>query len=244
MTTIQPKILVVDPDPRIRRFLASGLELGNLSAVDAAEGNEAIRLATLKSFDLIILELELPDMDGSRVLERIRAWSNIPILVLSGRATIEEKVRLFELGADDYVTKPFSMEELLARTKALLRRAAQQAFRESILEVGRLKINFSSKTVFVDDVQVKVRPKEYLFLQMLAQYPGYVVEQRAILTKIWGPEHADDVQYLRVAANRLRSIIEIEPDRPRILLTEVGVGYRLASPTSATAEPPAAIREQ
>ena len=164
--------------------------------------------------------------------------------MLSGRATFEEKVRLFELGADDYVTKPFSMEELLARTKALLRRAAQQAFRESILEVGRLKINFSSKTVFVDNVQVKVRPKEYLFLQMLAQYPGYVVEQRAILTKIWGPEHADDVQYLRVAANRLRSIIEIEPDRPRILLTEVGVGYRLASPTSATAEPPAAIRAQ
>jgi two-component system KDP operon response regulator KdpE len=234
MTKIQPTVLVADPDARMRRFLTSGLELENYLATDAADGTEALRLATLKSVDLIILEPALPDMDGSEVLERVRAWSNVPVLILSARTNVEEKVRLFGLGADDYVTKPFSMEELLARTKALLRRSAQQTFGSNVLEIDRLKLNFSSRSVFVDNVQVKVRPKEYLFLQMLAQHPGCVIDQRELLTRIWGPEHVADVQYLRVIANRLRNIIEGEPSHPKILLTELGVGYRLAPPTVAS----------
>lgn len=236
MTKLQPNILVVDADLRMRRFLVHALTLNNLTAVGAVEGNEAIRLATLRDLDLIILELDLPDMDGASVLERIRAWSNVPCLVLSSRTSVAEKVRLFTLGADDYVTKPFSMEELLARTKALLRRAGQHTTftSASVVEVDRLKIDLSRQSVFVDDAQVKFRRKEYQVLEMLAQHPGYVIGQRALLTKIWGPEHAEDAHYLRTVVNRLRAVIEVKPDRPKILLTEVGVGYRLASPTGAS----------
>jgi two-component system KDP operon response regulator KdpE len=234
MTKIeQGTILVVDADKRMQRFVARGLALADFSALQAADGNEAIRLATLKTLDLMVLDLDLPDMDGSTVLERIRSWSDLPVLVLSARASVNDKVRLFELGADDYVTKPFSMEELLARIRALLRRATHQSFRETVVEVDRLKINLSSRTVFVDGVAVKVTRKEYLVLQMLAQYPGYVVEQRALLTKIWGPEHAEDLQYLRIVISKLRAIVELKPDDPKILLTEIGVGYRLAAPASS-----------
>lgn len=231
MTKRQPNVLIIDPALRFRNLLTNGFGAANYLTVEAALGSDAIRLIALKEIDLILLEPDLPDMDGAEVLERLRSWSAIPVIVLSTRTMVDEKVRFLDLGADDYLTKPFSMEELFARARALLRRSVRQTFGRSVLEVGRLKIDFATKTVFVQDEEVKFRPKEYMFLEMLARQPGRTVDQQHLLVEIWGPDHADDVEYLRVAASRLRAAIELEPSRPTILLTDVGVGYRLASPT-------------
>jgi two-component system KDP operon response regulator KdpE len=230
MTKRQSNVLIVDPALRFRNLLAHGLAAANYVTVEAVLGSDAIRHLTLKEVDLIILEPDLPDMDGAEVLERLRTWSTVPVVVLSTRTMVDEKVRFLDLGADDYLTKPFSMDELLARMRALLRRRLQQTFGRSVLEIDRLKIDFATRTVFVQDEEVKFRPKEYMFLEMLARQAGHTVDQQHLLTEIWGPEHAENVEYLRVAASRLRAAIELEPSRPKIILTDVGVGYRLASP--------------
>ena len=225
-----PNVLVVDDEVQIRRFLRSGFELDGYSVSEAENGREAIRAATLKPTDLIILDLALPDLDGSQVLERIRSWSNVPIIILSVKSSEMEKVRLFELGADDYVTKPFGMAELLARSKVVLRRKARATTGDSVVRIDRLKIDLAARNVFLDEERLTLTPKEYRLLQVLAQYPGNVVTHQELLKGIWGLPHINDTHYLRIVVRKLRQKIEADPNQPRILLTELGVGYRLAPP--------------
>jgi len=229
-TAAIPNVLVVDDELQIRRFLRSGFELDGYSVNEAENGREAIRAATLRPTDLIILDLALPDLDGSQVLERIRSWSSVPIIILSVRSSEAEKVRLFELGADDYVTKPFGMAELLARSKVVLRRKTRATTGDSVVRIDRLKIDLAARNVFVDEERLTLTPKEYRMLQILAQHPGNVLTHQELLKEIWGLPHINDTHYLRIVVRKLRQKIESEPNRPRILLTELGVGYRLAPP--------------
>jgi len=225
-----PNVLVVDDEVQIRRFLRSGFELDGYSVNEAENGREAIRAATLRPTDLIILDLGLPDLDGSQVLERVRSWSNVPVIILSVKSSEMEKVRLFELGADDYVTKPFGMAELLARSKVVLRRKARATTGDSVIRIDNLKIDLAARNVFVGDERLTLTPKEYRLLQILAQYPGNVVTHQELLKEIWGLMHINDTHYLRIVVRKLRQKIEADSNRPRILLTELGVGYRLAPP--------------
>jgi two-component system KDP operon response regulator KdpE len=225
-----PNVLVVDDEVQIRRFLRSGFELDGYSVNEAENGREAIRAATLRPTDLIILDLGLPDLDGSQVLERVRSWSNVPVIILSVKSSEMEKVRLFELGADDYVTKPFGMAELLARSKVVLRRKARATTGDSVIRIDNLKIDLAARNVFLGDERLTLTPKEYRLLQILAQYPGNVVTHQELLKEIWGLPHINDTHYLRIVVRKLRQKIEADSNRPRILLTELGVGYRLAPP--------------
>jgi two-component system KDP operon response regulator KdpE len=225
-----PNVLVVDDEVQIRRFLRSGFELDGYLVNEAENGREAIRAATLRPTDLIILDLALPDLDGSQVLERIRSWSNVPVIILSVKSSEMEKVRLFELGADDYVTKPFGMAELLARSKVVLRRKARATTGDSVIRIDNLKIDLAARNVFIGDDRLTLTPKEYRLLQILAQYPGNVVTHQELLKEIWGLPHINDTHYLRIVVRKLRQKIEADSNRPRILLTELGVGYRLAPP--------------
>jgi two-component system KDP operon response regulator KdpE len=230
MNELAPAVLVVDDEIQIRRFLRAGFELEGYSVSEAENGNEAIRATTLRPADLVILDLALPDIDGANVLQRLRAWSTVPVIVLSVRSSEAEKVRLLELGADDYVVKPFGMAELLARAKAALRRQARGSSGESAITVDRLRIDLAARAVFLDDERLTLTPKEYRLLQILAQHAGNVVTHQQLLKDVWGQPHVDDTHYLRIFVRKLRKKIESDPNRPRILLTELGVGYRLALP--------------
>jgi two-component system KDP operon response regulator KdpE len=224
-----PLALVVDDDVQIRRFLRTGLELEGIGVYEAAAGAEGIKAATLKPVDLVILDLGLPDMDGAEVLERLRSWSRAPIIVLSVRASEEEKVKLLELGADDYVVKPFGMGELLARARAALRRQQGMAIGEPSVRIGPLVIDFARRVVTCDGVELELTPKEYRLLHVLAHHAGNVVTHQQLLREVWGPTHANDGHYLRIFVRKIRRKIERDPAHPRLLRTELGVGYRLMS---------------
>ncbi len=235
MTDAAPNVLVVDDEVQIRRFLRSGFELDGYAVSEAESGQDAIRSATLRPTDLIILDLGLPDLDGAEVLERIRSWSNVPIIILSVKSGEAEKVRLLELGADDYVTKPFGMAELLARSKVVLRRKTGTASGDSVITIGRLRIDLAARNVFLEAERVTLTPKEYRLLQILARHPGNVVTHQELLKEIWGPSHVNDTHYLRIVVRKLRQKVEADANRPQILLTELGVGYRLAPPSETDA---------
>jgi two-component system KDP operon response regulator KdpE len=224
--------LVVDDEVQIRRFLRAGLELEGIGVREASTGREAIRAATLRPADLIILDLGLPDMDGSEIVERLRSWSSVPIIVLSVRSQEEEKVRLLQLGADDYVVKPFGMAELLARARAALRRQTGTVS-NPLVQVGALAIDLARRSVSVNGVSVQLTAKEYKLLQVLAQHAGNVVTHDHLLKEVWGPSHARDGHYLRIFIRKIRRKIEKDPARPRLLRTELGVGYRLTDVSSA-----------
>jgi two-component system KDP operon response regulator KdpE len=229
MNEIPASVLVVDDEIQIRRFLRTGFELDGFQVQEAETGSEALRAATLKPSDLVILDLGLPDMDGSDVLERLRAWSSVPLIVLSVRGSEDEKVRLLELGADDYMVKPFGMAELLARAHSAMRRQLRAARGEPIITFGPLAIDFAARAVSINGQRLTLTPKEYRLLQILAQHSGNVVTHQFLLREIWGNEHVDDTHYLRIFVRKLRRKIEADPTQPRILLTELGVGYRLVA---------------
>jgi len=233
MTEIASCVLVVDDEIQIRRFLRTGFELDGFAVQEAETGAEALRAAALKPSDLVILDLGLPDMDGGDVLERLRSWSSVPLIVLSVRASESEKVRLLELGADDYVVKPFGMAELLARAHSATRRQLRAARGEPIMKFGPLAIDFGARAVFISERRVTLTPKEYRLLQILAQHSGNVVTHQFLLREVWGNEHLDDTHYLRIFVRKLRRKIEADPTQPQILLTELGVGYRLVSADAA-----------
>jgi two-component system KDP operon response regulator KdpE len=220
-------ILVVDDEPQIRRFLRVGLEGHGYAVHEASTGEAALRAAAAEQPDLVVLDLGLPDRDGFAVLERLREWSRAPVIVLSVRSREAEKVRALELGADDYVVKPFGMPELLARIRAALRRAADTAEPVPLFCVGGLEVDLVRRLVRLDGAEVRLSPKQYRLLQILVAHAGKVVTHRQLLTAIWGAAHAEDVQYLRVFVKKLRARIEADPARPAYLLTELGVGYRL-----------------
>jgi two-component system KDP operon response regulator KdpE len=238
MTEDSPVVLVVDDEVQIRRFLRAGLELDGFNVQDAETGGDALRSATLKPPDLVILDLGLPDMDGSEVLDRLRAWSSVPLIVLSVRSNEAEKVRLLESGADDYVVKPFGMAELLARAHAAMRRQARATMAEPVVRVGALAIDLPARIVTVNGARVTLTPKEYRLLQLLAQHAGNVVTHQYLLKEVWGSPHLHDTHYLRIFVRKLRQKIEDDPTQPRILLTELGVGYRLAINEPASPAPP------
>jgi two-component system KDP operon response regulator KdpE len=222
-----PVVLVVDDESQIRRFLRAGFEQEGFVVNEAASAAEGLRAATLQPLDLMILDLALPDGDGADVVQRLRGWSAIPVIVLSVRADEAEKVRLLELGADDYVVKPFGMAELLARARAALRRHTRGPAPASSVNVERLKIDFARRAVTLDGMRLTLTPKEYRLLQILAQHAGSVVTHQHLLKEVWGQPHVQDTHYLRIFVRKLRQKIEADPNRPRILLTELGVGYRL-----------------
>ena len=234
MSETGPIVLVVDDEVQIRRFLRTGFELNGFSVVEAGTGAEAIRAASLQPVDLVIIDLGLPEMDGSEVVERIRSWSNVPIIVLSVRSSEADKVKLLELGADDYVVKPFGMAELLARVRVALRRQMRAATGEPTVKVGPLIIDLSARAVLLNGSRLTLTPKEYRLLQVLAQHAGNVVTHQHLLREVWGSVHEHDTHYLRIFVRKLRQKIEAEPNSPRILLTELGVGYRLAGENDQT----------
>ena len=233
MTEASPIVLIVDDETQIRRFLRTGFELNGFVVHEAATGAEAIRTATLRPLDLVIVDLGLPDMDGMEVVERIRSWSSVPIIVLSVRSTEAEKVRLLEAGADDYVVKPFGMAELLARVRVALRRQMRAVSGEPQVKIGPLTIDLAARAVLLNGSRLALTPKEYRLLQVLAQHAGNVVTHQHLLKEVWGTTHLHDTHYLRIFVRKLRQKIEPDPDSPRILVTELGVGYRLAQPTEA-----------
>lgn len=229
MSDASPVVLIIDDDPQIRRFLRAGFDLEHFSVLEEQTGQAGLRSATLRQADLIVVDLNLPDMDGASIVERIRAWSSVPIIVLSVRASDEDKVKLLECGADDYVVKPFSMVELVARARAAIRRQTRGAKGEVIVKLGPLSIDLANRAVFLDGARVVLSPKEYRLLQVLAQHAGNVVTHNILMKEVWGERHLQNAHYLRILVRRLRGKIEQNPKQPRILVSELGVGYRLTS---------------
>lgn len=220
------RILVVDDEKQIRRFLRTGLSVHGYDVIEAESGAEALREASTKSPDLVVLDLQLGDMDGLDVLQRIREWSSLPVLILSVRNREIEKVKALEIGADDYITKPFGIAEFIARVNALLRRIPE-AVAQPVFTVGDLSIDMARRQVRLDGAEIKLSPKEYALLQYLARHAGKVVTHEQMLKEIWGDGHAEDAHYLRIFMRKLRQKVEKDPTQPRYIVTEVGVGYRL-----------------
>jgi two-component system KDP operon response regulator KdpE len=231
MTDSGQHVLVIDDEAQIRQFVRAGMELGGYNVWEAATGDDALREITLRPIDLVILDLSLPDIDGADLLGRVRAWSSVPVIILSVRASETEKVKLLELGADDYVVKPFFMSELLARAKVVLRRLSERKGNESTLTLDHLVMDFAARSVSLDGKRINLTPKEFSLLQVLAQHPGKVITHHNLLKSVWGQAHIDNTQYLRIFVRKLRQKIEGDPNRPKILLTELGVGYRLTDPS-------------
>lgn len=228
MNNPRQTVLIVEDEPQMRRFLRAGFELDGLDVDEADTAAGGIKRATLKSFDLVVVDLGLPDHDGTYVIERLKSWSTVPIIVLSARFHETEKVRVLDLGADDYVVKPFGMAELLARARAALRRKVPGTVLQPVVSIGPLSIDLAHRRVEVSGNPVTVTPKEYRLLEILAQHCGKVVTHQHLLREIWGAAHADASHYLRILVRKTRHKIEPDPSRPTILTTELGVGYRLA----------------
>ena len=224
----EARILVVDDEPQILRFLHPALEAAGYRVIEAKDGAEALRLAVTQAPDLVILDLGLPDMDGKEVIARIRAFSDMPIVILSARDREHEKIEALDLGADDYIEKPFGIGELTARIRTALRHRRPGDTLVERIEVDGLSIDFPHRRVSRDGTAIKLTPKEYDLLARLARHAGKVVTHKTLLTAVWGPAHAEDTQYLRVFIGQLRAKVERDPALPRIIGTEPGVGYRFA----------------
>src|ERR1700731_1239845 len=220
-------VLLIDDEPKIRRFLRAGFELHGFSVIEAESAADGLKAATFNAPDLIVLDLALPDLRGTEVLDRVRSWSNVPIIVLSVVSGEDEKVRLLQSGADDYVVKPFGMAELLARSEAALRRYFKSATENPVVTAGPLSVDLVGRTVSLDKNQIRLTRKEYRLLHILATHVGLVVTHDQLLKDIWSGNQRDNIQYLRILVRKLRQKIETAPNRPRLLVTESGVGYRL-----------------
>ncbi|WP_046119937.1 response regulator [Ensifer aridi] len=220
------RILVVDDEPQIQRFLRPALGAAGYEVVEAATGQEALKTAATAAPDVIILDLGLPDMDGKDVLANIRAWSQVPIIILSARDRESEKIAALDLGADDYIEKPFGIGELTARIRAALRHRIQMEGAEAQLSAEGLSIDLVRRVVTRDGETLRLTPKEYDLLAMLARHAGRVVTHKTLLTSVWGAAHGEDLHYLRVFIGQLRGKIERDPGDPKIIRTEPGVGYR------------------
>ncbi|MBU0965170.1 MAG: response regulator [Proteobacteria bacterium] len=221
-----PRILLVDDETAILRFLKTVLSSSEFCVHQAENAHQALAAAAVVRPDLILLDLGLPDMDGVEVIKRIREWSQVPIIVLSVREREDDKIRALDAGADDYLTKPFGIGELLARIRVALRRAVQQA-PAPIHKIDDLEIDLARRRVLVDDKEIQLTPTEYDLLRLLAHHAGKVLTHRQILKQIWGPGYLEQPHVLRVNISNLRHKIEKDSSRPRYILTEPGVGYRL-----------------
>ncbi|OQW77516.1 MAG: DNA-binding response regulator [Proteobacteria bacterium ST_bin11] len=226
--TAAPVILIIEDDVQTRRFLKSSLSHRGWSTLEADCGRSGLAMLTNERPDLVILDLGLPDMDGIAVTRRLRQLSDLPILILSARSQEQNKIMALDAGADDYLTKPFGSGELHARLQALMRRVTRSLSNQEVFETGQLKVDLTRRKVFVADNEVRITPIEYRLLGILIRHAGVVVTHRQLLQEVWGVEHIHDQHYLRIYMGQLRHKLEINPARPRYLLTEVGVGYRMA----------------
>ena len=227
MTEPRPSILLVEDEPEIRRFLRATLGSEGYRVVESPSGRRGSIDAATHKPDLAIVDLGLPDVDGVEVIRRIREWSAMPILVLSARAHERSKIEALDAGADDYVTKPFAMGELLARIRAGLRHGVRSP-NGAVLELEDATVDLEKRRATRAGAEVHLTPIEFRLLSALARHVGMVVTQRQLLTEVWGPTHATDTHYLRIYMKQLRDKLEKDPIRPRHLLTETGVGYRLS----------------
>ena len=221
------RILIVDDEPQILRFLRPSLTAAGYDVLTAATGAEALKLATNKAPDAILLDLGLPDLDGKEVIQRLRAWSSVPIIVVSARDRETEKIAALDLGADDYIDKPFGIGELLARLRTALRHATQQAGKTTVFTAGDLVVDLAAHSVTRDGQPVRLTPKEFELLAMLVRHAGRVLTHTQILTSVWGPAHTHDVQYLRVFIGQLRQKLARANEAVSLIQTEPGIGYRL-----------------
>ena len=223
-------VLVIEDEAPIRRFLRASLPSHGYHLIEAENGEDGLLQAAMQRPAIIILDLGLPDLDGLQVTQRLREWTNTPIIVLSARGREDDKIAALDAGADDYLTKPFGMGELLARLRVALRHLHQHGGEkgEPVFQVGALRVDLVRRQVFVADQEVHLTPNEYNLLTTLVQHAGKVMTHRQLLREVWGPAYTEENHYLRVYMGQLRHKLEADPARPRYLLTEPGVGYRLA----------------
>jgi len=228
MTQPTAQILLVDDEPQLVRALTPALGAAGYAVSVADSGQAALAHLAAEGCDAVILDLGLPDLDGKAVITRIREWSEVPIVVLSARDIEQEKIAALDLGADDFVNKPFGVGELLARLRAAMRGRDRRFSARAKFKSGDLEINFADRRVYVLGEEVRLTPREYDLLRSLARYAGRVVTHRQLMTAVWGAEAQVDAQFVRVLVGQVRQKIEEEPASPRLLLTEPGLGYRLA----------------
>jgi two-component system, OmpR family, KDP operon response regulator KdpE len=219
-------VLVVDDEPQILRFLKPALTASGYNVSHAATGREALRLIATTSPDAVLLDLGLPDLDGKEVLREARSFCSAPIIILSARDREAEKIEALDLGADDYVEKPFAIGELLARLRTAMRHRNGGAIETKFVEAGGLSIDLVKRRVARNGTAVKLTPREYDLLSVLARHAGRVLTHGQILTAVWGPAHKNDTQYLRVFVGQLRAKLEADPASPKLIRTESGIGYR------------------
>jgi two-component system KDP operon response regulator KdpE len=235
MSQPHPVIVVIEDDPQIRRFLRTGLEAHGFEIHEAETGKLGLILAATRKPDLIILDLGLPDIDGIEVIKKLREWTSRPVIILSARNVEIDKVAALDGGADDYLTKPFGLDELLARIRVALRHAAQpsQDSAGNIFKSGNLKVDLGQRRVYRDGEEVHLTPIEYRLLTTLVKHAGKVLTHRQLLVEVWGPSYVENNHYLRIYMGCLRHKLEAEPARPKLFQTEAGTGYRLATDAAA-----------
>ena len=226
--TAKIRVLVVDDEAAILRFLKPALEANAYELTSAGTVAEALKRVAAEVPDIVVLDLGLPDGDGKDVIKRVREWSDVPIVVLSARDRESEKINALDLGADDFVNKPFGVGELMARMRTALRHRIQRKAETPVFRIGELEIDSVRHRTSRAGQELKLTPKEFELLSFLARHAGKVITHKQILAAVWGPAHTEDTQYLRVYVGHLRQKIEEQPDDPRIIVTEPGIGYRIA----------------
>ena len=227
MNDAGPRVLVIDDERAIRRFLKASLGAHGYTVIEAASGQDGLASAAVSHPDLIILDLGLPDISGIEVTSRLREWSQIPIIILSVQDEETDKVAALDAGADDYLTKPFGVAELMARLRAALRRVTQTAAGEPVFSIGQLTVDLSRRQIKVKNEEIGLTPTEYDLLKLMVTYAGRVLTHQQIIREVWGLNYSEDLHLLRVNISNLRRKIESDPTRPHYIMTEPGVGYRL-----------------
>jgi two-component system KDP operon response regulator KdpE len=222
-------ILLIEDEPQMRRFLRITLQSHGYRLVEAETAREGLMQAASRNPDIVLLDLGLPDLDGLEVTKRLREWTQTPIIVISAREQEQDKVKALDAGADDYLTKPFSAGELTARIRVALRHAVRQTAgrQEPVFILQNLRVDLAQRQVFIEEKEVHLTPIEYKLLTVLIRHAGRVITHRQLLQEVWGPAHVNEVQYLRVYMTQLRHKLEVDPTRPRFLMNEPGIGYRL-----------------
>ena len=221
------RVLIVDDEPQILRFLRASLTASGFEVLEAQTGAEALKRAAADAPEIVLLDLGLPDMDGKAVIKSLREWSEVPIVVLSARAREAEKVEALDLGADDYINKPFGIGELLARLRAALRHRLRRQGETPVVKAGDLRIDIARRRVTRSEAEIKLTPKEFDLLRILALNAGKVVTHRQLLQEVWGPAHLDDTAYLRVFIGQLRRKVDADDGAASLIENAAGVGYRL-----------------
>lgn len=229
MAKTDPVIIVIEDDPSIRRFLHTSLSARGFRVFDTDTGKQGIVEVSIRKPDLVILDLGLPDTDGIEVIKAIRTWSTMPIIILSARSSEQQKIDALDVGADDYLTKPFGFGELLARVRVALRHSlrTQEQIQSDVFITAHLKVDLVNRLISLDDEEIHLTPIQFRLLSVLVKHAGKVLTHQQILKEVWGPSYQENAHYLRIYMSQLRQKLETDPTQPKILLTESGVGYRL-----------------